>query len=249
MEVRRRRARSAAALAGLGALIFAGTALGQCARNVQCKAGRRCVDGRCAWVQCLVDETCGKGEICDNGLCVPLVVPEPVAPTTTAPRLLPPTDPARRALLNVLVPFKGKVVRFADGIARDPADARALLQLGQVVRAELGAAEGPETVAIITAAGYDGGNNWQAVVAVWTGTGMLRSVGEFVVHDMQGSVERIAVEDGRIAVHLSRMGPDDPRCCPSVKQIARLAVVDGRLVPAPGEARIACDAQGRCAAR
>lgn len=180
-------------------------------------------------------------------LAAPATAP-PAAPPTAAPTpgLAPPTDQVRRRLLNSLVPFKGRVVRFADGIARDPGDSHALLQLGQVVQAELGAAHGPETIAVITAAGYDGGNNWQAVVAVWTGEGMLRSVGEYVIHDMQGSVERIAVADGQIAVHLSRMGPDDPRCCPSIEQVVRLAVKDGLLVAAEGEAQVTCDANGRC---
>lgn len=225
----------------------------ECTRDDQCRAGRRCVAGACAWVECTVDTACPANQICVHGRCARPPAgtanqPPPRAPTSANP-LPPPDTPARTRLRNALVPFKGKVVRFSDGIAKDPADARALLQLGQVMSHEMGAAPGPELAAVIHAAGYAGGNNWQAVVAVWTGQTVLRSVGELVVHDMQGTIERIEVADGQIAVHLSRMGPDDPRCCPSEHAVCRLVVRDGLLTPAPKETGVMCDPQGRCALR
>lgn len=238
MEVRGRRAPLAAAFACLAGL--SGTAQAQCTADSQCKAPRRCVAGACAWVECAFDTQCKGEAICEGGICTP-------AGRALKPAALPPqTNAARRRLLNALVPFKDGVIRFKDGLARDPRDARAAVRLGETRLAALEAGQPPLTIALIHAEGYDGGNNWQSIVAVWRGDATLTAVGELVVHDMQGQVTGVDVEGQTLIVHLRRMGPDDPRCCPSQLSSIRLRVSNGVLKPLSHQKGLDCNPTGQC---
>lgn len=234
----------------LGAL----SARAQCTADAQCKAPRTCVEGRCAWSACAFDTQCKGDTVCEAGLCVAPRRPlDPPKPRLSA-ALPPATDHVRRRLLNAMVPFKGGVLQFVDGIAKDPVDRRAVLRLGPTISAELDARAGAETVALIHAEGYDGGNNWQGVVAVWTGEGQraqtpLTAVGALTVHDMQGGIDRVEVVHRELRVHVRRMGPDDARCCPSVARVLRLVIDKGVLQAAAGESGAICDAGGRCGVR
>lgn len=44
-------------------------------------------------------------------------------------------------------------------------------------------------------------------------------------------VERVTVAGGRITVHMKQLGPNDPRCCPTVSRQAVFELRDGAIVP------------------
>lgn len=249
MEGGRRRAHIAAALAAGLILGVGGVAGAQCTDDAQCKAPRQCVDGRCAWIGCAYDTQCKGDTVCEGGLCVSPKRPLDPPPERLTAALPPASNAVRGRLRNAMVPFNAGVLQFKDGIAKDPVDAQAVLRLGQTLSAELDARPGAEIVALIHAEGYDGGNNWQGVVAVWAGDDPLTAVGALTVHDMQGGIDRVELVEREVRVHVKRMGPDDARCCPSVARVVRLVVDEGVLKVGPGESGAVCDVAGRCVLR
>jgi hypothetical protein len=72
---------------------------------------------------------------------------------------------------------------------------------------------------IVLNALWEGGTWWHNRVVVFTDKGKgYQAVAE--TSDPLGQVESVEVKDGFIHVHALWPGPNDPRCCPSVKKTA-----------------------------
>ena len=92
----------------------------------------------------------------------------------------------------------------------------------------------PVVAASYSFEGCGGGNNWTATFGVFAveGGGFRRLPEDRSAPSRPDVVERVRVADGRITVEGLSYGPDDGRCCPSLRRQAAYALRDGRVVPA-----------------
>lgn len=105
-------------------------------------------------------------------------------------------------------------------------------RLDEAHRGALPGAAGHVVVAVYTVEGCGGGNNWASQLGIFSEES--GRVVEYAVPDPPAFV----VESARVAqtvIEVSGLGygPNDGRCCPSVRSSARYRVEARRVVPAP----------------
>jgi hypothetical protein len=92
----------------------------------------------------------------------------------------------------------------------------------------------PVGIAVFTLEGCGEGNNWGRTVGVFVREGQ-RLVELPRARDIRGLpevVEGVRVENGLILVQGLDYGPNDARCCPSVRRSVALTLRDGMVVNA-----------------
>ncbi len=105
-------------------------------------------------------------------------------------------------------------------------------RLEESYRGALPGAAGHVVVTVHTIEGCDGGNNWTSVIGVFSEEG--GRVVEYSLPDPPDFVVQGArVANAVIEVSGAGYGPDDGRCCPSVRSSARYRIEGRRVVAAP----------------
>jgi hypothetical protein len=100
-----------------------------------------------------------------------------------------------------------------------------------VHRGALPGAPGPVAVATYGLEGCGGGNNWSSTFGVFAEQGG-RVVAYRVASPPRWPVDGVRVEGGMLVVSGLDYGPNDPRCCPSIRRQARYTLSGGSVVPA-----------------
>lgn len=140
----------------------------------------------------------------------------PSPATAPAPAGVPPA-PAASAAAPQPSPPSGSALAAALAYARGVASKDGCILHEDAIEAisgNLAGIEGPVVIAAYTLEGCGGGNNWgQQMVVLQAQQGVTRKLA-----GIGGpSFEALKVVDGRLVAVASGYGPNDPRCCPTLK--------------------------------
>jgi len=92
--------------------------------------------------------------------------------------------------------------------------------------------DGRQDAAVILVSSGGGSGSFRELIAVLDKNGSPRQAAVQFLGD-RTDIKSIAIRSGVIHVDLVRHGPNDPMCCPTVRELKKYKLDDGRLVAIP----------------